>query len=140
MKSGDEERRSSSDITRRRAASRDLVPGLVVLVVSQVSLIVADPDASASGWHLAWALSPLVGVGLLVWAQVRMLRRADERERVVVQSAMAIGFGVVITALAVVGVLQAAGIGDVRQQVQVTTILGIAAWVFAAWVLERRTS
>ena len=135
-----EELQSSGDIARRRAASRDLVPGLVVLIVSQASLIAATPDTSTSGWHLAWALSPLVGIGLLVWAQFRMLRRSDERERTVVLSAMAIGFGVVITALAVVGVLQAAEIGDARQQLQIATGLGIAAWVVASLVLERRAS
>ena len=135
-----EDRPSSNELARRRAASRDLAPGLVVLVVSQVSLIASDPDASAGGWHLAWALSPLVGIGLLIWAQIRMLGRSDERERAVELSAMAIGFGVVITALAALGILQAAEIGDIRQQLQVTTVLGIAAWVVASLVLKRRVS
>lgn len=134
------QRQSSSDIARRRAASGDLVPGLAVLIVSQASLTAASPDASASAWHLLWALSPLVGIGLLVWAQIRILRRSDERERAVELSAMAIGFGVVVTALAVVGVLQAAEIGGARQQLQVTTGLGIAAWVVALVALERRMS
>lgn len=140
MASEQDERDSVSDIARRGAASRDLLPGLAVLVVSQLSLIALSPDASASGWHLAWALSPLVGIGLLVWAQVRMLGRSDERERAFELSSMAIGFGVVIVALAGVGVLQAAGIGDIRQQVQITTVLGIGAWVVASLLLKRRAS
>jgi hypothetical protein len=135
MKNG---RLSSSELARRRAASRDLAPGLVVLVVSQMSLIISDPDASAGAWHLVWALSPLIGIGLLIWAQVRILGRSDERERAVEMAAMAIGFAVVITALAALGVLQGAEIGDVRQQVQITTILGIAAWVIASVLLKRR--
>ena len=110
---------------------------MVLLVASQASLIAFDPDASASAWHLAWALSPLVGIGLLVWAQFRMLGRSDERERVVELSAMAVGFGVVITALAALGVLQAADIGDVHQQLQIVTMLGIAAWVAASTLLRR---
>lgn len=89
---------------------------------------------------LAWALSPLIGVGLLVWAQFRMLGHSDERERTVELSAMAFGFGVVITALAVVGILAGAEIGDIRQQVQVTTVLGAAAWVVASQLLKRRVS
>lgn len=131
-------RHSSNELARRRAASRDLAPGLVVLVVSQMSLIAFDPEASTGGWHLAWALSPLIGIGLLIWAQLRMLRRSDERERVVELSAMAIGFGVVITALAALGVLQGAEIGDLRQQTQITTFLGVGSWVLALLLLRRR--
>jgi tellurite resistance protein TehA-like permease len=135
-----DDRYSSSELARRRATSRDLVPGVIVLVVSQTSLIAGDPDASAGGWHLAWALSPLIGIGLLLWAQVRMLGRSDERERAIEFAAMAIAFGVVITALAALGVLQAAQIGDIRQLTQITTVLGIAAWVVASGLLKRRVS
>ena len=134
------ERESISDRVRRRAASRDLLPGLAVLIFSEASLIAQSPDASASVWHLAWALSPLVGIGLLVRAQMRILRRSDERERAQDLAAMAIGFGVVMGSLAVVGVLQAAGIGGVRQQLQITTGLGIAAWVCGSVLLKRRAS
>jgi len=140
MTSLSEPPRSSGDLARRRAASRDLAPGMVVLVVSQMSLIAAGPDASDGGWQLAWALSPLVGIGLLVWAQLRMLGRSDERERTLELYAMAIAFGVVITALAALGTVQAAGIGDIRQLLQVMTVLGIATWVGASVVLRRRVS
>lgn len=104
-----------------------------------MSLIAYDPDASEGPAHLVWALSPLLGIGLLLWAQLRMLRRSDERERAVELAAMAIGFGVVITALFVLGVLQGADIGDIRQQTQITTFLGIGSWVLALLVLRRRT-
>ncbi len=125
--------KSTSDIARSRSATRDLLPGLAVLVVSQASLSAFAPNAATEGLHLAWALSPLVGIGLLVWAQIRIIGRSDERERAAELSAMAVGFGVVIVALAAVGVFQAAGIGDARQQVQVVTALGIAAWIIASW-------
>ena len=109
-----------------------------MLVVSQMSLIALDPDASAGPVQLAWVLSPLVGIGLLVWAQVRILRRSDERERADELFAMAIGFAVVIAALAVVVVLQAAGLGDAGQQLQMTTGVGIAAWIVASLLRKRR--
>ncbi len=137
MTTSDETRRSQSEAARRRAASRDLAPGMLLLVASQGSLIALDPDASTSGWHLAWALSPLVGIALLVWAQLRMLARSDERERAVELSAMAIGFGVVIISLAVLGVLQSADIGDLRQQVQLVTMVGVGAWAIASTALRR---
>ena len=135
-----EERKSASDVARQRAASRDLLPGLAVLVASELSLILLSPDPSAGGWHLAWALSPLIGIGLLIWAQIRILGRSDERERVDELAAMSIGFGVVIAALAAVGVLQAAEIGDIRQQLQLTTGIGIAAWIVASLLFKRRAS
>jgi hypothetical protein len=112
----------------------------MVLIVSQASLIALDPNGSAGAWELAWALSPLVGIGLLVWAQVRILSRADERERADELCAMSIGFGIVITALAVVGVLQAAGVGDLRQHVQITTGLGVVSWIVASLALKSRAS
>lgn len=139
MQSTDDTRPSSSELARRRAASRDLAPGMILLVLSQMSLIAFDPDTS-DGWYVLWALSPLVGIGLVVWAQFRILARSDERERTVELSAMAIGFGVVIVALAVIGILQGAEIGDLRQQVQITTVLGIAAWAAASLLLKRRVS
>lgn len=134
------ERKSTSDIARQRSAFSDLAAGLVVLVVSEMTLLALDPDASASPFHLAWVLSPLLGIGLLVWAQARILGRCDERERADELSAMAIGFAVVMPALGAVGVLQAAGIGDVRQQLQLTTGLGIAAWIVASLLRKRRAS
>lgn len=140
MAAVNEDRPSSSELARRRASYRDLTPGLAVLVISELSLNAFAPDASAGGWRLAWALSPLIGIALLAWAQLRLFQRSDERERAVELSAMAIGFGVVITALAALGVLQSAEIGDVRQQVQITTLIGIAAWVVASLVLKRRAS
>ena len=134
------ERNSTSDIARRRAASRELLPGLALLIASEASLLALTPDASANALHLAWALSPLLGIGLLVWAQIRILRRSDERERAVELSAMAVAFGVVVAALAVAGVLQAAQIGDARQQLQITTGLGISAWIIASLLLRRRAA
>lgn len=134
MTSTTPERHSRSDVTRRRAATRDLIPGLAALVIAEGSLIVADPDATSSGWHMLWALSPLVGIALLAWGQLRVLRRSDEWERLKQLTAMSIGFGVLAVLLAVVGVLQAASIGDVARLVQVTFFVGIAAWVGALWI------
>lgn len=134
------ERKSVSDVARERAATRDLIPGLVVLVVTQGTLIALDPDTTSSAWHLAWALSPLIGIGLLVWGQVRILRRSDERERLAQLAAMAFGFGVFAVSLAVVGVLQGADLGNPIQQTQITFAVGIVAWVAALEVDRRRTS
>ena len=136
MAVGQDKRESLSDQVRRRAASRDLVPGLAVLIVSEASLIAMSPDAS--GWQLAWALSPVLGLGLLGWAQIRIFRRADERERAYELLAMAIAFGVVMFALGGVSALQTAGLGETGHLLQITTGLGIAAWILTSLFLKRR--
>jgi hypothetical protein len=125
------ERKSGSDVARYRAAVRDTMPALVTLVVVQGSLVLLDPDGGASGWNLLWSVLPLVPALRLVWAQLRSLRRADEYQRIVQLEAMAIGFGTVIVLSLAGGLLDGAGIGDPRQSLQVTFILGILAWIAA---------
>jgi len=125
------ERKSGSDVARYRAAVRDTMPALVTLVVVQGSLVLLDPDGGASGWNLSWSVPPLVPALWLVWAQLRSLRRADEYQRIVQLEAMAIGFGTVIVLSLAGGLLDGAGIGDPRQSLQVTFILGILAWIAA---------
>ena len=125
------ERKSSSDVARYRAAVRDTMPALVTLVVVQGSLVLLDPDGGASGWNLLWSVLPLVPALWLVWAQLRSLRRADEYQRIVQLEAMAIGFGTVIVVSLAGGLLDGAGIGDPRQSLPVTFILGILAWIAA---------
>jgi len=53
---------------------------------------------------------------------------------------MAVGFGVLIVALAVVGVLQGADIGDPRQQTQLSFVAGVLAWVASLGGLTVRSS
>ena len=132
------ERKSTSDVARDRAALRDGLPALVALVVLQGSLVMLDPDGQASAWNVAWGILPLVPALWLVWAQVRSLRRADELQRTVQLEAMAIGFGAVVMLAFAGGVLDAAGVGDPRQSLQVTFIGGTLAWIGALAVTSRR--
>jgi hypothetical protein len=132
------ERRSSSDVARDRAAVRDLMPGLVALLVAQGSLVIVDPHGKVGGWVLAWSLAPLVAASWLVWSQLRSLRRGDEYQRKVQLEAMAIGFGVVIMLALAGGLLDAAGIGDPRQSLQVTFIAGVVTWIAALTIRTLR--
>lgn len=125
------ERKSLSDVARSHAAVRDMVPGVVTLLIVQGSLVLLDPDGGASGLNLLWSLLPLVPAGWLIWTQLRSLRRADEFQRVVELEAMAIGFASVIVLALAGGLLNGAGIGDPRQSLQVTFILGGLAWIGA---------
>ena len=132
-----EERKSSSDVARDRAAARDILPAVTLLVAVQASLVIVDPDAGASAWNLAWSLLPIAPALWLVRAQLRSLRRADEYQRVVQLEAMAVGFATVIVLALVGGLLDAAGIGDPRQSLQITFIAGTLAWVGAGAVKAR---
>lgn len=133
-----DDRLSRSDLARRRAMLRDTVPAVLVLVVVQGSLLLLDPQGGASGWNLAWSLLPLLPVGWLVWAQLRSLRRADELQRTVQLEAMAIAFGAVLVLSLAGGLLDAAGLGDPRQSLQVTFIGGVLTWLGALLVLGGR--
>ena len=104
----------------------------------QASLVLLDPDGGANAWNLLWSFLPLVPAGWLVWAQLRSLRRADEYQRIVQLEAMAIGFGTVIVLSLAGGLLDGAGIGDPRQSLQVTFILGILAWIAALAIKTRQ--
>lgn len=131
------ERKSSSDVARDRAATRDILPAVTLLVVVQASLVVVDPDAGASLGNLVWSLLPIVPALWLVWAQVRSLRRADEYQRVAQLEAMSVGFATMIVLALVGGLLDAAGIGDPRQSLQITFIGGTLAWIAAGAVKSR---
>lgn len=126
-------------MARDRAALRDVLPGVVVLVAAHGSLLVLDPDAGASAWNLTWSLLPVVPALWLVWAQLRSLRRADEYQRVMQLEAMAIGFAAVLVLSLVGGLLDAAGVGSARQSLQVTFIGGTLTWVTALTINLRRT-
>jgi hypothetical protein len=131
MYTTDGERRSSSDVARDKAMVRDIAPGLVALVVTQGSLVILDPDGQASAWNVVWALLPLIPASWLVWAQLRSLKRADEFQRIIQLESLSIGFGVAIMLALLGGLLDAAGIGDPRQSLQVTFIVGVLAWIGA---------
>jgi hypothetical protein len=133
-----ERRRSSSDVARDRAMLRDIAPGLVALVITQGSLVLLNPDGRASAWHVVWALLPLLPASWLVWAQLRSLKRADEYQRTMQLEAMAIGFGAVTMLALLGGLLDAAGIGNPSQSLQITFIVGILVWVGALAIKTAR--
>ena len=104
---------------------------MAVLVVVQGSLLILDPDGGASAWSLVWCLLPMVPATWLVWAQLRSLRRADEYQRTLQLQAMSIGFAAVILLALLGGLLDAAGIGNAAQSLQITFIAGVLTWIGA---------
>lgn len=125
-------------MTRDRAAVRDVVPGLIILFVTQGSLVLLDPHGEASAWYLVWSFSPMVPAVWLMWTQLRSLRRADEYQRVLQLEAMAIGFSAVIMLSLASGLLDAAGLGDPRQSLQLIFTVGLLVWIGALTIKTSR--
>lgn len=111
---------------------------MIALLVTQGSLILVDPDGGASALNLFWSLLPLVPAAWLIWVVRRSLGRADEYQRVVQLEALAIGFATVMMVVFAGGLLDAAGIGDARQSLQVAFVVGIVTWFTALAVKTRR--
>jgi len=126
---------SRSETQRARSMILDWLPAVIALVV--LALIQElELFGSATTWKLFWSLINLAPALWIVRAVVRSLRRADEYQRGRQLEAMAIGFGVMMMAIFTVGLLQAAGVGDLNQMVQIsfigTTLVWVGAMLFQA--------
>ena len=139
MPTTDETRPSLSESARARAARKDLALPIALLVLTQGSLIALDPKHDTTVWVVAWSLSPIIALVWMAVAQVRILKRADEYERIVQLEALAIGFGATILLAAAGGVLDAARIGSTRQSLQIIFIGGVIAWAMALAIKTSRT-
>ena len=121
-------RESRSDVERKRAAWRDALPGLAVLALAAVAMFVFDVPGPNAGTGV-WAVLMLAATGLLMWAEVRSLQRADEYQRMLQLQALAVGFAVVVVLLQVASLLVAAQLMDARQGLQISFIGGLVAWL-----------
>lgn len=133
-----ESRPSLSDKTRSHAEMVDWLPAAVGLgllsLISEFGLF-----GSEGSWKLFWSLLNLAPALWIVRAVVRSLGRADEYQRRRQLEAMAIGFGVLIVAIHTIGLLQAAGVGDLRQLVQISFVGSIIIWIGALLFKTQRT-
>ncbi|MFE6132656.1 hypothetical protein ACFQ6Q_31015 [Streptomyces sp. NPDC056437] len=138
MEKSPENRDSRSDMVRARALFVDWLPAVVALVllslISELGLF-----GSAGSWEVFWSLLNLAPGLWIVRAVVRGLRRADEYQRRCQLEALAIGFGVLTMAIYAVGLLQAVGVGDLRQLIQISFIGSILIWIAALLFKTPRT-
>jgi len=131
MGSPNNSRLSVSDRRRNRDTMTRSIPALGLLLVTQGSLILADPGRPSNALQVAWALSPMIAILWLAWVQVQSLRRADEFQRVVQLESLAIGFGAMVIVGLSGGLLDGADIGDPGQSLQLTLGIGVVTWVLA---------
>ena len=139
MQSPNDRRTSRSDTARSRAATREFIPPLALLVLAQGSLIALDPKHTTTVWTIAWSLSPIIALVWMAVVELRALSRADEFQRAVQLESLAIGFGATILLAAAGGVLDAARIGSTRQSLQIVFIGGVIAWTLALAIKTTRT-
>jgi hypothetical protein len=116
---------------------RDSLPAFALIVAALGIMILVDPEGLSPG-NVIWAALQVAAVLWMGWVQARSLTRADEYQRVVRLEALAIGFGTVMVTLVAAGALEALGIGNPRQSLQVTTGAGVLAWVVAQGLLTRK--
>jgi hypothetical protein len=105
-----------------------VLPGLAVLALAAVAMFVFDDPGPNVGTGV-WAVLMLAATGLLMWAEVRSLQRADEYQRMLQLQALAVGFAVVVVLLQVASLLVAAQLMDARQGLQISFIGGLVAWL-----------
>jgi hypothetical protein len=130
MKRSPEKRDSLSDLRRGRAELWDWLP--VAATLLPVSLIFElRAFGSDDSLKLFWSLLNVIPALLIVRVVVRNLRRADEYQRVAQLEALAIGFGVMMMAVFTIGLLQAGGVGNLRQLVQISFAASMLIWIGA---------
>ncbi|WP_328740964.1 hypothetical protein OHA91_38245 [Streptomyces erythrochromogenes] len=138
MRRTPENRQSRSDTARTRAWFLDWLPAVIALgllsLIAEFGLF-----GSADSWKLFWSLLNLAPGLWIVRAVVRSLRRADEYQRRGQLEALAIGFGVLLMSIFAVGLLQTAGVGDLRQLVQISFLGSILIWIAALLFKTPRT-
>ncbi|MFE5722820.1 hypothetical protein [Streptomyces erythrochromogenes] len=133
-----ENRQSRSDTVRTRAWFLDWLPAVIALgllgLIAEFGLF-----GSADSWKLFWSLLNLAPGLWIVRAVIRSLRRADEYQRRCQLEALAVGFGVLLMSIFTVGLLQTAGVGDLRQLVQISFLGSILIWIAALLFKTPRT-
>jgi uncharacterized membrane protein len=122
-------RASETGAERDRAARRALfIEGTPVVVLGLVALPLGSQPATTATGKALWISVSVLFVVAVVVVVYRAIRRGDEYQRKIQLESMAVGFGAVLVALQIAGLLAAAGIGELRQSFQLIIIGGIFVW------------
>ncbi|MBG0830407.1 hypothetical protein HS041_21840 [Planomonospora sp. ID67723] len=120
------------DQVTRAARRAVLIDGLPVAILGPVALALgSDPDQSAAqkAW---WIAATAVFTLAVAWVLLRAFRRADEYLRKIQLESMAIAFAAVLVALQVATLLDAAGVIQLHQLMQLILLGGMAIWLVLA--------
>jgi len=120
------------DTVTRAARRAVLVEGLPVGALGGVALALGSNPDQSDAQKAVWLGTSVAFALALVWVLTRAFRRADEYQRKIQLESMAVAFAAVLVGLQVAGLLDAVGIGDLRQQVQIVFIGGVVTWLVVA--------
>jgi hypothetical protein len=120
------------DQVTRDARRAVLIDGLPVVTLGGIALALgSDPDQTPSQ-KVWWIVTTAVFTLAVAWVLVRAFRRADEYLRKVQLESMAVAFAAVLVALQLATVLDAAGIVQLHQLVELILLGGVAIWLLIA--------
>ena len=126
-------RRTTGEAEHDRAARRALlIEGTPVTALGLGALMLGSRPATTATEQALWVSVSALFVVAVVVVVCRAFRRADEYQRKIQLESMAVGFGAVLVALQIAGLLAASGIGDLRQSFQLSILGGILVWQSAA--------
>ena len=131
-------RASRREQEQDRASWRDATPALLVLAVAFVAMLTIN-EPGPSPVRLLWVVLNVVGVGLLLRAELRGLRRADEFQRRLQLEALGIGFAATVMLTILAGLLVGAGLSEARPWLTISTVGGFIAWLGARALLTWRS-
>ncbi len=118
---------------RTRAARRAaLIDGIPVSTLGIVALALGSTPDPTTGQKTWWIATTAVFALSLAWVLLRAFRRADEYLRRIQLESMAIALAVVLVALQVATLLDAAEIIQLRQLTQLIVIGGVGIWLTIA--------
>jgi hypothetical protein len=104
------------------------VEGTPTALLGLAALALGSQPATTATGRALWLSVTTLFVLAVVLVVYRAFRRGDEYQRKVQLESMAVGFGAVLVALQVAGLLAASGIGDLQQSFQLIVIGGILVW------------
>jgi cytochrome bd-type quinol oxidase subunit 2 len=124
-----DDEQSRLDRAARRAV---LVEGLPVVALGAVALALGSAPADTGRGDAGWAAVSMAFVLAVAWVLVRAFRRADEYQRKIQLESMAVAFAAVLVALQGAMLLDAVGVGNLRQSAQLVVIGGVLLWLLVA--------
>ncbi|AYN37747.1 hypothetical protein D9753_00655 [Streptomyces dangxiongensis] len=120
------------DQVTRAARRAVLIDGIPVSTLGVIALALGsspNPGTTQKAW---WIATTAVFTLAIVWVLLRAFRRADEYLRRIQLESMAIAFAAVLVGLQVATLLDAAGIIQLHQLVQLILLGGVAIWMTIA--------
>jgi len=123
---------TQQDNATRQARRAALLDGAPVFVLGGMALALGSSPGQDTLQKTLWLATTTVFTLALVWVLFRAFRRADEYQRKIQLESMAVAFAVVLVALELATVLDAAGVIGLRQLSQIIFFGGLITWMVIA--------